>query len=165
MEKKSISVNYTLYNSLEELPKDEQELMIVAKKALNQAYAVYSGFKVGAGLLLEDGNIVTGNNQENIAFPSSLCAERVALYYSKANHPDKAVKKIAITAHSHNEILGEPVSPCGSCRQVMAEYERLQNEPMKVILMGEEGKVVTFETVAELLPFAFITEALNKIES
>lgn len=165
MEKKSISVNYTLYNSLDELPKDEQDLMLDAKKALNQAYAVYSGFKVGASLLLEDGNIVIGNNQENIAFPSSLCAERVALYYCKANHPDKAVKKIAITAHSHNEVLNEPVSPCGSCRQVMAEYERLQDEPMKVILMGETGKVVIFETVAELLPFAFITEALNKIDA
>lgn len=154
-----------MYDSIEELPKDEQELMLEAKRALNQAYAVYSGFKVGAGLLLEDGQIVIGNNQENIAFPSSLCAERVALYYCKANHPDKAVKKIAISAHSHNEVLSEPVSPCGSCRQVMAEYERLQDEPMKVILMGETGRVATFDTVAELLPFAFITEALNKIEA
>ncbi len=160
MQKQSISTSYSLFESEKELPKSDLELLQAAKESLKNAYAVYSGFRVGAALLLDDNSIVLGNNQENIAFPSSLCAERVALYYCKANNPDKKVLKIAITAKSSKETLSDPVTPCGACRQVMAEYERIQEGEMEVILQGEKGNVIVFDTAKELLPLAFETTAL-----
>ncbi len=160
MRQESFKVNYKVYDSLEEIPNDEKELLEAAQKSLENAYAIYSGFRVGAALLLENGEIVTGNNQENIAFPSSLCAERVALYYCKANYPEVKVTKIAITAKSSKEVLDAPVTPCGACRQVMLEYERVQGGQMEVILYGQAGEVFVFDNVGELLPLAFETTAL-----
>ena len=160
MRKGDLNISYRIYDNLAELEKLDADLMLAAERSLKNAYAVYSGFRVGAALLLENGEIILGNNQENIAFPSSLCAERVALYYCKANYPDVRVVKIAITAKASSIKLIEPVSPCGACRQVMSEYERIQNSNIEVILKGEEGEVFIFDTVTELLPLAFETEAL-----
>lgn len=156
------SVRYKIYDSVNDLNKVDAKLMASAEESLKNAYAVYSGFRVGAALLLENGEVILGNNQENIAFPSSLCAERVALYYCKANYPNIKVIKIAITAKASTEKLLEPVSPCGACRQVMSEYERVQNGKIEMILKGEVGEVFIFESVTELLPLAFETEALSK---
>jgi cytidine deaminase len=116
---------------------------------------------VGAALLLESGEIVTGNNQENIAYPSSLCAERVALYYCKAHYPNAVVKKIAITARSEKEDILDVISPCGGCRQVMSEYERIQDQDMKVILKGGGESIMVFNSVADLLPLSFNTKVLG----
>ncbi len=161
MEKKSLEINFLQYNNKSELSEIQQELVSKAEEILNTAYAVYSGFHVGAALLLESGEIITGNNQENIAFPSSLCAERVALYFAKAHHPDAVVKKIAIMAKSSKGELLEVISPCGSCRQVMSEYERIQNEPMEVIIKGKNETMIVFEKVEDLLPFSFSTKVLG----
>ena len=160
MEKKTINITYKSYPNKTTLDEMDQLLISKAEEVLKNAYAVYSQFQVGAALLLENGEIITGNNQENIAFPSSLCAERVALYYCKANYPDVKVVKIAITANASSEKLVEPVTPCGACRQVMSEYERIQNSNIEMILKGEVGEVFVFDSVTELLPLAFETEAL-----
>lgn len=161
MEKKTLQINFSQYNHKSELSEIQQILVSKAEDILNTAYAIYSGFHVGAALLLESGEIITGNNQENIAFPSSLCAERVALYFAKAHHPDAVVKKIAIMAKSSKGELLEVISPCGSCRQVMSEYERIQNEPMEVIIKGEKDSMIVFEKVEDLLPFSFSTKVLG----
>ena len=140
----------------------DQLLISKAEEVLKNAYAVYSQFHVGAALLMENGEIITGNNQENIAYPSSLCAERVALYYCKAHYPNSKVKKIAVMAKSKRGELLEVISPCGACRQVMSEYERLQDEPMEVILKGEGESIMVFEAVADLLPLSFNTKVLGE---
>ena len=161
--KKEINITYQEHSSLEELDEVSKNLMLKAEQSLTNAYAVYSGFFVGAALLLENGEIITGNNQENIAFPSSMCAERVALYYCKANNPKAKVKKIAIFAKSANSILKDVVTPCGACRQVMSEYERIQDENMQVILKSEAGNILVFNSVTNLLPLAFQSGSLNRI--
>jgi len=161
MERKHIAINYDSYASKTELSDEDQNLIERAQEILEKAYAIYSGFHVGAALLLESGEIITGNNQENIAYPSSLCAERVALYFCKAHHPDAVVKKIAIMARSNKGELLEVISPCGACRQVMSEYERNQQNPMKVLLKGEGESIIVFDSVGDLLPFSFNTKVLG----
>lgn len=130
------------------------ELLSAAKQICDQAYSVYSGFSVGAAVLLDDGTIIKGNNQENAAYPSGLCAERVALFYANANYPDKKVLAIAVTAKKNGKTVSHPTPPCGGCRQVLFETERRFNHPMKVYLMGTES-VSVFDSAAELLPLAF----------
>jgi cytidine deaminase len=161
MENKTINISYQLFASKDELSEEDAMLIKRAEEALENAYAVYSKFHVGAALLLESGEIVTGNNQENIAYPSSLCAERVALYYCKAHYPNAVVKKIAITARSEKEDILDVISPCGGCRQVMSEYERIQDQDMKVILKGGGESIMVFNSVADLLPLSFNTKVLG----
>lgn len=161
MENRTINISYQLFASKEELSEEDQMLVRRAGEALENAYAIYSKFHVGAALLLDNGEIITGNNQENIAYPSSLCAERVALYYCKAHYPKASVKKIAIMARSEEGELLEVISPCGGCRQVMSEYERVQEEDMKVILKGEGESIMIFDSVADLLPLSFNTKVLG----
>ena len=160
--KKEIKIQYSTYSSIDELDKDSADLLLAAQECMTKAYAVYSGFYVGAALLLDDGRIITGNNQENIAFPSSMCAERVALYFCKANAPNSKVIKIAIAARAADVLLEDPITPCGACRQVMAEYERIQEENMQVILKAEVGEILVFDSVANLLPLAFQSQTLIK---
>jgi cytidine deaminase len=130
------------------------ELISAAKQICGQAYSVYSGFSVGAAVLLDDGTIVKGNNQENAAYPSGLCAERVALFYANANFPERKVLAIAVTAQKKGQTVPEPTPPCGGCRQVLFETERRYHQPMKVYLVGTEA-VSVFDSAAELLPLAF----------
>jgi cytidine deaminase len=162
MKLKSINISYKSFEDKSEMDDLSQELIRRAEEVLENAYAVYSQFQVGAALLLDNGEIVTGNNQENIAYPSSLCAERVALYYCKAHAPNAVVKRIAIMAKSKKGELLEVISPCGACRQVMSEYERIQSEPMEVILKGEGSSMMVFESVADLLPLSFNTKVLGE---
>ena len=163
MGKKEIKITYHVFTSLDELDQQSQMLLIRAQNCLDNAYAIYSGFYVGAALLLDNGEVITGNNQENIAFPSSMCAERVALYFCKANYPKAKVKKIAIAARSSQAVLDDSITPCGACRQVMSEYERIQEEDMQVILKAEQGDILVFDSVTNLLPLAFQSSALNRI--
>ncbi|MBG15598.1 MAG: cytidine deaminase [Crocinitomicaceae bacterium] len=160
--KKEIKIQYETFSSIEELDKASADLLSAAQQCMNKAYAVYSGFHVGAALLLDNGEIVTGNNQENIAFPSSMCAERVALYYCKANAPDSKVLKIAIAARATDVLLDDPITPCGACRQVMSEYERIQGQDIQVILKAEAGDILVFDSVTNLLPLAFQSQTLIK---
>ena len=160
---KEVSFSYSVFSSIDELSKEDKILMMESEKALQQAYAKYSGFNVGAALYLDNGKMMSANNQENMALPSSLCAERVLLYYCKANFPTHGVKKIAISVKSSIEIIDKPISPCGSCRQVMLEYERMQKSNIEVLLKGQTGEVYLIKSVSDLLPLAFNTNAINRL--
>lgn len=153
--KLTISASFEVYKSADDLSKEDRELLATAKKAVKSAYAPYSHFNVGAAVLLQNGKVVTGNNQENAAYPSGLCAERVALFYANAKYPDVGVKTIAVSVKTDHQIINEPVSPCGSCRQVIAEYENLFQSPIRIIMSGETGKVIISDSIAGLLPFMF----------
>ena len=137
-----------------ELSTEERKLTESALEATLRSYAPYSNFHVGASVLLEDGTIVTGTNQENVAYPSGLCAERTALFYASASRPDKAMTAIAIAASQNGELLETPVTPCGACRQVMAQYQLKSGLPMMVLLIGAHS-ILKFEKVDDLLPFIF----------
>ena len=141
--------------SLEELTENELNLIEVAKEATSQAYAPYSKFHVGAAIALSNGEIVTGANQENVAYPSGMCAERVACYYAHAQYPEAKFEAIAIAAQGVDGAeVALPVSPCGSCRQAMLEYEKLAEGNIKVILVGAED-IYVVPSVKSLLPLAF----------
>lgn len=149
------SFTYSEFDDFTELPENEQNLVGLSREMTKSAYSPYSGFRVGAAVLLEDGTIVKGSNQENAAYPSGLCAERVAVFSASALHPGINIKIIAISAYSNTKSIEKPVSPCGSCRQVLIEYEKKQKKPIKIILSGEKGKVLVIESVADLLPLHF----------
>ena len=162
MENIELKISYTEVENENELSSDERNLMQKAREASNFAYAPYSNFYVGAALLLDSGVIVTGNNQENVAFPSGLCAERVAIFSAGANYPGQAVKTIAITCKSKQFAVTEPLSPCGACRQAMSEYEMKQHSNIRILLQGETGKIRIINSIADLLPFMFKAEELKK---
>jgi cytidine deaminase len=155
MKEISITSSFTIYNSLEELSKDTQDLMSQAIEIRKKAYAPYSQFRVGAALLLDNGKIVLGSNQENAAYPSGLCAERVAVFYAGSIYPDAKILKIAITAASDTNQTTAPIPPCGSCRQSIAEYEIKQDTPIEIYFMGEIGEVYKSASLKNLLPFMF----------
>lgn len=155
MKKISIGSEGFVFDGINQLPEVDKELMEEAIKATKNSYAPYSKFKVGAALLMEDDSIITGCNQENAAYPSGMCAERVAIWHAGSTFPNKKVKKIAITAISSNKKVDKPVGPCGACRQTLLEYEINQDEPIEVIFMGEIGKVVKTNSISSLLPFSF----------
>jgi cytidine deaminase len=145
-----------------QLTPEDQQLVEAAVLASDNAYAVYSEFRVGAALLLQNGAIITGNNQENAAFPSGLCAERVALFYAGANHPGVKILKIAIYADTQRFEMKSPVSPCGACRQVMAEYEFNQREEFNIFLVNRSRNVIKMKGAARLLPLLFMSSELRK---
>lgn len=145
-----------------ELNQDEQKLIEYAQTATNYAYAPYSGFLVGAAVQLENNEIVTGNNQENVAYPSGICAERVALYYAGSKFPHLSIQAIAIFAKAKSFELQEITSPCGACRQVMAEYQQKQKLPIKILLCNSDNQVLIVNSVEDLLPFLFKSDQLRK---
>jgi len=126
-----------------------------AIKARHRAYAPYSNFTVGCAILLENGEVVTGNNQENAAYPSGLCAERVAIFYAGSRFPGVAISKLAITASPKDDSFHKPVPPCGACRQSIAEYENRQDNPIELFFMGAAGNVVKAASLKDLLPLVF----------
>ena len=154
---KEINTNTQLFvfESFEELPQDIQNLMEKAVGIRKKAYAPYSKFRVGAALLLDNGQVVSGSNQENAAYPSGLCAERVAIFYAGANFPEAKILKIAITATSDLNSNTTPIPPCGSCRQAIAEYEFKQDFPIEMYFMGETGEIYKSNSLKNLLPFTF----------
>ena len=155
MQKIDISTSATIYDSVSELSSEDKMLMQKAIEARKKAYAPYSKFNVGAALLLENGTIVLGNNQESAAYPSGMCAERVAIWKAGSEFLNMKVKKLAITAASSQTKVDKPVGPCGACRQTLSEYEINQKEPIEILFMGEVGKVVKTESLLSLLPFSF----------
>ena len=144
-----------VFDTFKELPNDIQNLMEKAIKVRKHAYAPYSKFRVGAAVLLDNGEIIVGSNQENAAYPSGLCAERVAIFQAGSIYPKATVLKIAITAASDNNKTTSPVPPCGSCRQAIAEYETRQNTPIEIFFMGETGVIYKSASLKNLLPFMF----------
>ena len=159
-----VTVKLYKYKTDQELPQELGQLLHRAKNATHRSYAPYSDFYVGAAVLLENGDIIEGNNQENIAFPSGLCAERVALFYAKSQFPNQNIKAIAITARSKNGVVDQPVTPCGGCRQVMIQYEQNQEKPITVILSGEKGEIFVSEKVSNFMPFMFDSELVKSSE-
>ena len=150
----TLKINYQEYDSPAEMSAEDQELVAAAHEARKGSYSPYSNFQVGAALRLANGLIVKGANQENAAYPSGLCAERTAMFWASANYPDVAFDSLAISAADHGVLCELPASPCGSCRQVMAEYEKKYGRPLKVILVGAK-RIRKFSKVEDLLPIIF----------
>lgn len=155
MKKIEISTSATLFNSISELSTEDKMLMEQAILARENAYAPYSKFSVGAALLLANGEIIVGNNQENAAYPSGMCAERVAIWNAGARFPNVKILQLAIAAKSANSLVDKPVGPCGACRQSLSEYEFKQQQPFEILFMGEVGEVVKVTSLQSLLPFSF----------
>jgi cytidine deaminase len=155
MNKIEITTSFSVFKTIEELPNDVSDLMQKAIEIRKNAYAPYSKFKVGCALLLDNGKIILGSNQENAAYPSGLCAERVAIFQSGAIYPDAKILKMAITAASETNKTTTPIPPCGSCRQSIFEYEFKQNTPIEIYFMGESGEVYKSDSIKNLLPLSF----------
>lgn len=155
MKEINITTKFDVFENVNELPKDIQSLMTEAIEIRKKAYAPYSQFRVGAAILLDNGKIVLGSNQENAAYPSGLCAERVAIFYAGANYPEAKILKIAISATSDINVNTTPIPPCGSCRQSIAEYESKQESPIEMYFMGEIGEIYKSDSLKNLLPFTF----------
>ncbi len=151
----SIQTNFSIFENLQELPLDIKNLMEKAVEIRKNAYAPYSKFRVGVAILLDNGQIVLGSNQENAAYPSGLCAERVAIFYAGANFPNSKIISIAISATSDLTANTTPIPPCGSCRQSIAEYEQRQETPISIYFMGASGQIAMSDSLKNLLPFSF----------
>jgi len=155
MKKITLTTIFSVYESIDELTEVERNLMNKAIDSRKLAYAPYSNFNVGAALLLENGIYVVGNNQENAAYPSGMCAERVAIWSASSKYPTLKILKIAISASSLLHKVTKPVGPCGACRQAIAEYEIKQNKDIEIIFMGDSGKIIKSNSLNDLLPLAF----------
>jgi len=155
MKEVKVESTFFVFDDLKDIPSDVQQLMQKASEARDNAYAPYSKFHVGTAILLDSDEVVTGSNQENASYPSGLCAERTAIYYSGAKYPKAKILKMAIIAGSTKNITSKPIPPCGACRQAIAEYEVKQESPIEIYFMGETGKVVKSNSLANLLPLLF----------
>lgn len=154
MTNKEIKIAYQEFESLNELNHEDRRLAEASIEATKRAYAPYSNFNVGAAVMYEDGEIIQGSNQENAAYPSGLCAERTALFYASSRRPDAAIVSLAIAASQNGDLCSIPATPCGACRQVMAQYQTKSGKPMTVLLVGGD-KIWKFGSVDDLLPLTF----------
>jgi cytidine deaminase len=143
------------YQNISQLPVDSQDLLTQARDTCQYAYAPYSNFQVGAALLLDNGKIVRGSNQENAATPSGLCAERVALSAASSVHPSVTILKLAVTATKRGSLEYLAVTPCGACRQVISEYQTIQQKPIEIIMEGPQNTIMVASSIDMLLPFKF----------
>ena len=157
MKKIITDFEYNLYENIDELDEADRNLIRISEEAAKNAHAPYSNFRVGTALLLENGEILAGNNQENASYPVGICAERTLLSYVHANYPDQLKKKLAISVLDSDHI----VSPCGLCRQTLLEYEMLQNQPIEIILHNRIGSVLVIPSAASLLPLFFDGKSLT----
>lgn len=155
MKEININTKFLVFDNVADLPTDVQDLMRQAVEIRKKAYAPYSKFSVGAAILLDNGKVVLGSNQENAAYPSGLCAERVAIFQAGAIYPDANILKIAISATSEQNPVTSPIPPCGSCRQSIAEYEMRQENDIEIYFMGEVGDIYLSESLKNILPFVF----------
>lgn len=162
MKKRNLSISYEEYSSLEELNSNDKFLCLEAVKAMANSHSPYSEFRVGVAVQLGSGRIVYGSNQENVAYPSGLCAERVALFAIGSTYPEDKIISMAITAHTDHFEIHEPVTSCGACLQVMAEYEKKQASPIDVLFYCRNGSVIRTAGIKSLLPFAFAETRLKK---
>ncbi|MFA6245829.1 MAG: cytidine deaminase [Mucilaginibacter sp.] len=163
MTEHEIKIAFKEYDSLEELNTADKNLCAEAVKALATSHSPYSKFRVGVALQLQSGKILYGSNQENVAYPSGLCAERVALFNWGANHLDDPIVNMAVTAHTDDFDLLKPVTSCGACLQVMAECEKMQNRPLRMLLYCINGPVWEINGIQSLMPFMFSEERLVQL--
>lgn len=160
MKKGTVSFTYREYNTVEDLSSDDRELVIAARRSSTSAYAPYSKFHVGAAVRLSGGRIVTGANVENAAFPSGICAERNAIAQSVTNYPEEKPIAIAVAANTYDEMTSDYVSPCGMCRQVIAEEELRSGNKIRIILSGST-RILVIESISDLLPLQFNKDSLR----
>ena len=154
MSAKKLTIDYEEFSSVDEMLPGDQELVKAALEAQKGSYSPYSHFQVGAALLLDNGLVVKGANHVNAAYPSGLCAERSAMFWAGANYPDVPMDTLAVAGSDHGVLCESPSSPCGACRQVMAEYQKKHGKPLKIILVGSK-RIRKFKCVDDLLPFIF----------
>ena len=154
MIEKTITISYKVYSSINELPEEDRELALNAIRATDNAYAPYSNFKVGAAVRMSNGRIFCGNNQENAAYPSGMCAERVAIYYAQSLLPKLSIKAIAVVAKKDGSVTNSVTYPCAACRQVMLEAQQRCGKPIKVIMIGD-CKIEVVDSIDALIPFSF----------
>ena len=150
-----------IYASVDELPIEDKELMLRAKKALNNSYSPYSNFKVGAAARLDDKRIIVGSNQENASYPATMCAEQVLIANFSSLENKSPIQKIAVTYLSHIGNNDHPITPCGICRQVLSEYETAQNSYITLLVMGQSGDIWEIPGINSILPLAFDLNALS----
>ncbi len=155
MKNLTLTISLKAFDAASELPPQEQALLQAARKATYQSYAPYSQFHVGAAVLLDDGSIISANNQENAAFPSGSCAEQSAIFWVGANYPDKIIKAIAVIARPGKGDDFRGVPPCGACRQAMLEYEVRQKAPIRLLMLGTDNQIIMTECIGDLLPLKF----------
>ena len=155
MKEIQIATKLSVFESFEELSNSEKEFMNQAIEIRKKAYAPYSKFQVGAAIVLDNGVVLQGSNQENAAYPSGLCAERVVIFYAGANYPNNKITKLFISATPSDRDSENPIPPCGSCRQSIAEYEIKQDLPIEIYFMGAKGAVYKSNSLKNLLPFMF----------
>lgn len=155
----TIISSFEVFENMESLSAEDKKLLNAAIEAADKAYAPYSNFKVGAALMLENGKIFTGNNQENAAYPSGLCAERVAIFHAGSQEPNSKIICMAVTTLTSSNYV--PVSPCGACRQSMLEYEVKFTHPIRLIMGGKQGKVIISPSIQNLLPLSFSSQNLS----
>lgn len=156
----NFNINYTHYENLGEVELQDRELCEQAVEALKTSYSPYSAFKVGTAIRLDDGQIVLGSNQENVAYPSGLCAERVALFSIGVSHPKAVIKSMAITAKTDRFEITKPITSCGGCLQVMAEVEQKQGSEIEVLFYCLGGEILKIQGIQSLLPFVFVEDRL-----
>ena len=161
MRKEKIEFELAVFENAEELPIEFKELLNKAEESREKAYAPYSNFQVGAAVLLENGEVVLGNNQENACYPAGLCAERVAIFHAAAEFPSIPIVAIAIASSSNKHKISKPAAPCGSCRQAIAEYEQKQKKPITLIFSGKVGDIFMCKSILDLLPIAFNNSFLS----
>ncbi|WP_316808124.1 cytidine deaminase [Pedobacter agri] len=156
----NLNISFEQYAGIDELKENDAELCKSAEEALASSYSPYSKFRVGTAIRLASGEIILGSNQENLAYPSGLCAERVALFAIGSNYPDAVIESMAITAQTDAFEILKPVTSCGGCLQVMAEFERKQSAPIEVIFYCLNGEILKVPSVQSLLPFSFVEDRL-----
>jgi cytidine deaminase len=158
----TLTVAYTEVSGISQLTAGDQHLLKEAWDACELAYAPYSKFHVGAAVILANDLIFKGNNQENAAYPSGICAERVAVFSASSQYPGIPIKSIAVVAKTEVFNHSNPVTPCGACRQVIAEYESLSGQPIRIILQGNSDKIWIIDGISNLLPLMFHGSELKK---
>ncbi len=160
MKRNSIEIEFTEFGDLQELCPDDQKLVHAAISATRQSYTPYSGFSVGASVLLDDGSILSGSNQENAAYPSGNCAERTVLAYANSKYPELAVKALAIAASKEGTLTLQPIPPCGGCRQFILESELRYKSPIRILLYGRQ-KIYLLKRSSDLLPLSFTDQDIK----
>lgn len=157
----NLNISFERYTGITELSEENQVLCKQAEQALLSSHSPYSRFKVGTAVQLASGEVVLGSNQENLAYPSGLCAERVALFTIGATFPNAVIERMAVTAQTSEFDILKPITSCGGCLQVMVEFERRQNTPIEVIFYCLNGEVIKVKSVKDLIPFAFVEDRLG----
>lgn|SRR5690348_5510181 len=160
MKKQVHQFSYEIYDSADELDLSDAELLKKAKDATRNAYAPYSRFRVGAAAKLDNGQVITGTNQENASFPAGICAERVLMSTAASLYSGVPIATLAISYHNDNGVSDNPISPCGICRQSLQEFEQRTGKPIRLILGGETGTVYIIPQSTLLLPLAFSGDEL-----